>query len=106
MHILLIYDIVHDRKRTKVADACLDYGLDRIQYSAFTGILSRTHQEELMLKIQAIVEQTPARIALYPIDEKAWSRRINIEQGMNIVTETWDAQFEEDQFDVPRSADE
>ena len=33
----LIYDIAHDGVRTKVADACLDYGLQRIQYSAFFG---------------------------------------------------------------------
>ena len=44
MRYLLIYDISHDGVRTKVADACLDYGLERIQYSAFLGSLTRTHQ--------------------------------------------------------------
>ena len=34
---ILIYDIPDDRLRSKVADACLEYGLDRIQYSAFLG---------------------------------------------------------------------
>jgi len=29
---LLIYDIPSDRLRGKVANACLDYGLERIQY--------------------------------------------------------------------------
>ena len=37
---LLVYDISHDRTRARVADACLDYGLDRIQYSAFCGTLA------------------------------------------------------------------
>lgn len=105
MHVLLIYDIVNDRKRAKVADVCQDYGLDRIQYSAFTGMLSRNHQEELMLKLQAIVEDTPARIQLYPIDEKAWQKRAAIEQGMSVVTSAWE-QSEQEESDVPRSADE
>lgn len=97
MHILLVYDIVNDRQRTKIADACLDYGLDRIQYSAFTGLLSRTHQEELMMKVRDIVGEGVACIHLYPIDEKAWQKRLTFEQGMDSV---------ERDDDVPQSADE
>ena len=52
MRYLLIYDITEDRARTRVADLCLDYGLERIQYSAFWGDLPRTLQEELLLKIR------------------------------------------------------
>lgn len=103
MRILLLYDIINDRQRAKVADACLDHGLDRIQYSAFCGILSRTNQESLMLKIGAIIGGDPARIHLYPIDEKAWQKRLMIENG------DFDALFdglEEEEDDVPRSADE
>lgn len=108
MHVLLLYDIVHDGRRAKVADTCLDYGLDRIQYSAFTGELVQTHWQELMLKIKAILGDTPGRVQLYVIDEQAWRRRIGIEQGMNVVTAQW-SQPEapgEDDIDVPRSADE
>lgn len=105
MRVLLIYDIVHDRQRTKVAEACLDYGLDRIQYSAFAGSLVRTYQEELMLKIKAIVGESPARVQLYLIDEKAWQKRITVEQGMAAVTFGW-GQPGEEASDVPRSADE
>ena len=50
MRCLLIYDIAHDGVRTKVADVCLDYGLERIQYSAFFGELSHIHQRELLLR--------------------------------------------------------
>lgn len=98
MRILLVYDIVNDRQRTKVADTCLDYGLDRVQYSAFSGLLNRTHQEELMLRIGSIVGDDPARIHLYPIDEKAWQKRLVLENGS-------DEEMEMDS-DVPRSADE
>ncbi len=89
-HILLVYDIEEDRRRTQIADACLDYGLDRIQYSAFTGVLSRTHQEELMLKISHLLDETPGKIHLYEIDDKAWARRLIIETTSD--TETYDGQ--------------
>jgi CRISPR-associated protein Cas2 len=57
MWCLVVYDITDDNKRNKVADVCVDYGLDRIQYSAFLGDLTPTHQEELMLKIAAILKR-------------------------------------------------
>lgn len=98
MRILLVYDIVDDRQRGKVATACLDYGLDRVQYSAFSGLLSRTFQEELMMRIESIIGEGTARIHLYPIDEKAWKNRLILVKGME--------NMEWEEPDVPRSADE
>ena len=48
---LVIYDIVEDRIRTRIADTCLDFGLIRIQYSAFAGLLNRNKREELFLRL-------------------------------------------------------
>ncbi len=75
MNCLLIYDIPNDRIRVKVADACLDYGLDRIQYSAFHGDISRNYQEELFLKVTALLGKEPGNIQLLPICKKDWDRR-------------------------------
>ena len=72
---LLVYDISHDRTRTRVADLCLDYGLDRIQFSAFCGVLSRNHQEELMLAIKRLVRRWGGNVQLYPLCEKDWAVR-------------------------------
>ena len=79
MHLLLIYDISNDRVRTRVASACEDYGLDRTQYSSFVGNLERTHQEELMLRIQELLGHRPGRIQLIPVGADDWARRIEIE---------------------------
>lgn len=80
MRCLLIYDIAHDGVRTKVADACLDYGLLRIQYSAFFGELSNTHQRELLSKIERRIGKHAANVQLFPLDEKSWSGRRIIER--------------------------
>jgi CRISPR-associated protein Cas2 len=76
MKCLLIYDIPNDRVRTKVADFCLDYGLDRIQLSSFTGDLSRTHQEELLLKIKARIGKHEGNVQLIPICHDDWAKRL------------------------------
>lgn len=70
MHTVLLYDISSDSARTKVADACLDYGLTRIQYSGFFGNISANHLEELLRRIKRLVEKTEASIEVFPICEK------------------------------------
>lgn len=81
MQCLLIYDIPHDGTRQKVADACLDYGLQRVQYSAFTGDLSRSHQRALFQEIERRVKRRAANVQLFPLDEKSWSGRRVLAQG-------------------------
>lgn len=82
MHCLLIYDIPDDKVRAKVADFCLDYGLDRVQYSAFIGRLSNNHQEELMMKIEAKIGKAAGRVDLFPICKQDWRGRLSFNQGM------------------------
>lgn len=72
---ILVYDIPDDGKRTKIADVCLDYGLDRIQYSAFVGKLLPTHQEEMMLKIKNILGKRSGNIQLVAIHTEDWANR-------------------------------
>ncbi len=84
MQCLLVYDIPDDRKRAKIAEACLDYGMDRIQYSAFLGPLLPTHQEELMLKIEKTLGRRSGNIQLFPLCEKDWAnRRVIARQGLS-----------------------
>lgn len=75
MRCLLFYDITNDRIRAKIADACLDYGLDRVQYSVFTGLLSRNMQEELFLKITNLLGDEEGHILLTPICQNDWQKR-------------------------------
>jgi CRISPR-associated protein Cas2 len=82
MRILVIYDIPSDRVRTRVADACLDYGLERIQYSAFVGTVGRPHQRELEMKVTRLLEREPAKVRFIPLDERCWEQQQVIEQGM------------------------
>jgi CRISPR-associated protein Cas2 len=74
----LIYDIPNDGARNKVADLCLDYGLERIQYSAFEGELKRTHQEELVMRIKKRLGKQAGDVRLVPICEKDWAARLEV----------------------------
>jgi len=64
---LVIYDIVEDRVRTKIADTCFDYGLTRIQYSAFAGLLNRNKREELFLRLRDRLGTDYGKILIQPV---------------------------------------
>jgi CRISPR-associated protein Cas2 len=81
LHLILIYDISDDRARAKVATACEDYGLDRIQYSAFYGRLTRNQQEELMMRITKLLRNRPnrpGRVYLIPVGQLEWDKRLEV----------------------------
>jgi CRISPR-associated protein Cas2 len=79
MQVLVIYDISNDAKRTKVADVCLDYGLDRIQYSAFWGQLTPSQRKELYAKLKRTVGSSPANVRVIPICETDYQMTLLIE---------------------------
>jgi CRISPR-associated protein Cas2 len=67
---LLIYDIQDDRIRLRISETCLDYGLTRIQFSAFLGMLNRNKREELFLRLTSILDDNAGKILLQPICHK------------------------------------
>ena len=70
MQCLLVYDIPNDRARDRIANVCLDYGLQRIQFSSFFGNLSRNRQEEIMQKILRTLGKREGNVQLFPVCEK------------------------------------
>ena len=67
--LVLIYDIEDDRLRTRASELCLNYGLERIQYSAFFGRLNRNRRQELALRLRNEIGTESARIRMIPVCE-------------------------------------
>ena len=67
--LVLIYDIEDDRLRTRVADVCLNYGLERIQFSAFFGKLNRNRRQELALRVKNELGGENGRVRIIPVCE-------------------------------------
>ena len=66
-YVLVIYDIPDDKVRYKVSERCKDYGLDRIQYSAFAGDLDRNRREELLMRLRKTLGKKEGNIRLQPV---------------------------------------
>ena len=70
MMTLVIYDIPEDKIRNAVAEACKDYGLLRIQWSAFMGQLNHNRRQKLETRLRRVLGRRPGNIQLYPLCEK------------------------------------
>ena len=63
--LMVLYDVPDDNLRTRVSEACKDYGLERIQYSAFLGQLTRNRTEELAQRLKREVKKKDAKVHLF-----------------------------------------
>jgi CRISPR-associated protein Cas2 len=59
----VLYDIGDDRRRTKAARACLQTGLYRVQKSVFLGTLADNELDELVVRLEALID--PGRDSIY-----------------------------------------
>ena len=66
---LVMYDIEDDRVRHRVSEACLDFGLERIQFSVFRGKLNRNKREELLMRLTNLLDDEQGKILIQPMCE-------------------------------------
>lgn len=59
---LVCYDITEDDVRFGVADLCMNYGLVRIQYSVFYGLLSKSDLNSLKLDVAQRIEDSNSNV--------------------------------------------
>jgi len=57
VRLLVIYDIGDDGLRGHAAELLKDFGLQRVQYSAFAGDLTRNRREMMEIRVEALFAQ-------------------------------------------------
>lgn len=67
--LFVIYDVEEDKIRRKMFDACWDYGLVSVQFSAFFGRLGRNRREELFARLGRLLAGERGNVILAPLCE-------------------------------------
>ncbi|MDF1541381.1 MAG: CRISPR-associated endonuclease Cas2 [Candidatus Thorarchaeota archaeon] len=57
MNYIVIYDITEDSLRSKISDSLKDHGLERIQFSAFSGSLAYASLESLEAALKDLLRK-------------------------------------------------
>ena len=72
---MVIYDITDDNLRALVAETLKDYGLQRIQYSAFIGNLRRDELNSLIVDLKNLIKDLVENVQLYPVCDACFKGR-------------------------------
>lgn len=72
----VIYDISSNAKRLAVSERCKDFGLLRVQKSAFLGTLSKNRAEMLAIKIKGIIGEGDDAAFIIPSCESCFAGKI------------------------------
>jgi len=75
MYTLVIYDITEDEVRMKIAEACREAGLVRIQKSAFLGTIDSQKRKNLEIRLRKVLGQSKGNIQIFTICEADISYR-------------------------------
>lgn len=79
----IIYDIVDDKVRTKVAKACKQYGLERVQKSVFLGKLKSNRFDELGEKCLSHINEDEDSVYIFPFCQEDFRRVKVLGQGFD-----------------------
>lgn len=82
-----IYDISEDRLRNRVAEKCKDYGLTRLQKSAFFGELNRNSAEMLAVELEDMIGKEKSNeddcVFILPMCNSCIAKKITIGKGFD-----------------------
>ena len=73
MLVWVIYDISENRYRSRVAKICKNYGLFRVQKSAFLGDLNRNESDSLALECEAAIDESDS-VYVFPMCEGCFEK--------------------------------
>lgn len=65
----VMYDIKIDKVRTKVAKACEQIGLNRVQYSVFLGTLEPNEKDTLEIIISELIDVKHDSVYVFPMSK-------------------------------------
>ena len=65
----ILYDITKNRSRNKVAKACKEAGLYRVQKSVFVGPIEHNRLDELALYIEDLIDPDNDKVYIFPMCE-------------------------------------
>jgi len=74
----VVYDITDDNLRALVAETLKDYGLQRIQYSAFVGSVRRDKLNSLVVDLRKLIGDLVENVQIFPVCDTCFKGRREI----------------------------
>jgi len=79
----IMYDIVVDKTRSKIAKCCKEAGLYRVQKSVFLGTIARNRLDELRLQVEAFTDEQVDSVYIFPMCEMDFKKVMLLGQAFD-----------------------
>ena len=79
----VVYDISKDRTRKKIADRCLDFGLQRVQKSVFLGAVPANRVEEIVQFSRDLLNLETDAVYVFPMCRDDFDKVRIVGQGFD-----------------------
>ncbi len=91
----VLYDIQDDKARNRVAKACKQAGLYRVQYSVFLGTLNANQKDSLELICEELIDPDLDRVYLFPMNKQELQETVLLGQAFDkkLITDEVQALF-------------
>lgn len=95
MIVWVIYDIQKTKPRTKIAKACQQAGLYRVQKSVFLGSLDENQKDTLHLQIEELIDEENDSVYIFPMSKNELKQSVLLGQAFDkkLVTDEVKALF-------------
>ncbi|RMH34841.1 MAG: CRISPR-associated endonuclease Cas2 [Nitrospirae bacterium] len=70
----VVYDVAATSMRTKIAKACKEAGLYRVQKSVFLGTLERNQVEELAVRCEELMNREKDSLYIFPMCDEDFKK--------------------------------
>ncbi len=91
----VIYDVVKDKPRARIAKLCKQAGLHRVQYSVFLGQLTANEKDTLEIQFLDCIDEETDRVYIFPMSKAELADTVLLGQAFDkkLITEEIRALF-------------
>ena len=79
----VMYDIPKNKTRNKIAKACQEAGIYRVQYSVFLGDLDKAQRRELKTTIEDLIDEEDDSVYIFPMSEDDFNQCVLLGQAFD-----------------------
>jgi len=65
----VMYDISKDKIRSKVAKACEQIGLTRVQFSVYLGTIEPNDKDTLEIQVEELIDKDNDKVYIFPMSK-------------------------------------
>ncbi|MDP8209727.1 MAG: CRISPR-associated endonuclease Cas2 [Candidatus Stygibacter australis] len=91
----VMYDIPKNKTRNKIAKACKEAGIYRVQYSVFLGDLDKAQRRELRTIIEDLIDEDVDSVYIFPMSRDDFDQCVLLGQAFDkdLITDEVKALF-------------